>query len=62
MHNITDDTKMSITSLTSLPNDIKYEIMTQLHSLETLGSFLDATPSTTPLFTAHSYTITKQLL
>lgn len=36
--------------------------MTQLDSLETLGSILDATPSTTPLFTAHFYTITKQLL
>ena len=49
-------------SITSLPNDIKFEIMTQLDSLETLGSFLDATPSTTSLFTAHFYTITKKLL
>lgn len=54
-----DNTKMS---LTSLPNDIKLEIMTQLDSLENLGSFLDATPSTTPLFTAYFYTITNQLL
>ena len=59
IHNITDKTKMS---LTSLPNDIKFEIMTHLDSLETLGSFLDAIPSTKPLLTSHFYTLTKQLL
>lgn len=48
--------------LTSLPDDVKFEVMTHLDSFETLGLFLDATPSTTPLFTAHFYTITKQTL
>ena len=48
--------------LTSLPNDIKFEVMIHLDSLENLGSFLDATPSATSLFTTHFYTITKQIL
>lgn len=48
--------------LTSPPNDVKFEIMTHLDSLETLGLFLDAAPSATPLFTSHFYTITKQIL
>ena len=49
-------------SFQDFPAELKVEVMTQLGSLQTLREVLTAMPSLIPLFNAHFYGITKELL